>query len=298
MAKKKVVSKTRRANNEGSIFLRKDGRWAGYISIGFTKSGKPIRKFAYGKSQTEVAKKLSEISGRVKSNSYELVETHNLKELMFDWLMTFKKSSVTPRTFEGIIRNFKLHIVPVIGNMKVYEVDTYAIQRVVNRMIETEHANVTIKKNKHLLSQFFEYAIDNKWIQVNPTLKIKIASRDKKIYDDEQNYKAILPEVRDKFLTALNNDEANFIKPLCITLIFAGLRIGEAIALTWNCVDFEHKKLKVLRAITQVPRFDAEGNVISRKTVLSDTKTACSVRTIPITDIVVKTLKEWKKNKH
>lgn len=294
MAKKKILSKTRRANNEGSIFLRKDGRWAGYISIGFTKNGKPIRKFAYGKSQTEVAKKLSEISGRVKSNSYELVETHNLKELMFDWLMTFKKSAVTPRTFEGIIRNFKLHIAPVIGNMKVYEVDTYAIQRVVNKMIETEHANVTIKKNKHLLSQFFEYAIDNKWVQVNPTLKIKISSRDKKIYDDEQNYKAILPEVRDKFLTALNNDEANFIKPLCITMIFAGLRIGEAIALTWNCVDFEHKKIKVLRAITQVPRFDAEGNVISRKTVLSDTKTACSVRTIPITDIVVKTLKEWK----
>ena len=50
MAKKKVLSKTRRANNEGSIFLRKDGRWAGYISIGFTKSGKPIRKFAYGKT--------------------------------------------------------------------------------------------------------------------------------------------------------------------------------------------------------------------------------------------------------
>ena len=65
-------------------------------------------------------------------------------------------------------------------------------------------------------------------MQVNPTTKIKIASRDKKIYDDDQNYKAILPEVRDKFLTALNNDEANFIKPLCITLIFAGLRIGEA----------------------------------------------------------------------
>ena len=294
MAKKKILSKTRRANNEGSIFQRKDGRWAGYVSIGFDNNGEPIRKLVYGKSQTEVAKKLSEISGRVKSNSYELIENHNLNELMFDWLMTFKKSAVTPRTFEGIIRNFKLHIAPVIGNMKVYEVDTYAIQRVVNRMIETEHANITIKKNKHLLSQFFEYAIDNKWVQINPTTKIKIASRDKKIYDDDQNYKAILPEVRDKFLTALNNDEANFIKPLCITLIFAGLRIGEALALTWNCVDFENKKLKVLRAITQVPKFDAEGNVLSRKTVLSDTKTACSVRTIPITDIVVKTLEVWK----
>ena len=151
MANKKVIHKTRRSNNEGCIFLRKDGRWAGYVSVGYKPDGRPKRKYVYGKSQTEVAKKLIELSGRVNSNSYELVETHNLKELMFDWLMTFKKSTVTPRTFEGIIRNFKLHIAPVIGNMKVYEVDTYAIQRVVNKMIETEHANVTIKKNKHLL---------------------------------------------------------------------------------------------------------------------------------------------------
>ena len=47
------------------------------------------------------------------------------------------------------------------------------------------------------------------------------------------------PEIRDKFLDALNKDEANFIKPLCITLMFARLRIGEALALKWKNVDFE-----------------------------------------------------------
>ena len=33
MAKKKTVSKTRRANNEGSVFQRSDGRWGGDPSI-------------------------------------------------------------------------------------------------------------------------------------------------------------------------------------------------------------------------------------------------------------------------
>ena len=41
---------------------------------------------------------------------------------MKEWLLVFKKSTVTTRTFEGIIRNFKLHIEPVIGNMKIYEI--------------------------------------------------------------------------------------------------------------------------------------------------------------------------------
>ena len=78
MARKKVVSKTRRANNEGSIFQRSDGRWGGSLTMGYDENGKIIRKTIYGKTQAEVAKKLSEISGRVKSNSYELVENSDL----------------------------------------------------------------------------------------------------------------------------------------------------------------------------------------------------------------------------
>lgn len=41
-----------------------------------------------------------------------MIEGQTFGELMNEWLMVFKKSAVTPRTFEGIIRNFKLHIQP------------------------------------------------------------------------------------------------------------------------------------------------------------------------------------------
>lgn len=95
-------------------------------------------------------------------------------------------------------------------------------------------------------------------------------------------------------MEALNKDEANFIKPLCITLMFAGLRIGEALALKWKNIDFDNKTIKVEQAITQTLKFDEQGNVKDRTTVIGDTKTACSVRDIPVTDIVLETLKQWK----
>ena len=44
MAKNKVVSKTRRANGEGSIFQRKDGRWVGNITIGYDEKDNKKRK--------------------------------------------------------------------------------------------------------------------------------------------------------------------------------------------------------------------------------------------------------------
>ena len=295
MARKKVVSKTRRANNEGSIFQRSDGRWGGALTMGYDENGKLIRKTIYGKTQAEVAKKLSEISGRVKSNSYELVENSDLEKLMFEYLMTFKKSTVSPRTFEGNIRNFKLHIVPHIGKMKVYEIDNYTIQKFVNILLDQGYSLDTIKKCKHLLNQFFEYSIENKWIYTNPTLKVKVKGK-RNVYEEDGNerYKALPPEIRDKFLDALNKDEANFIKPLCITLMFAGLRIGEALALKWKNIDFNNKTIRVERAITQVPKFDEQGNIKDRITVIGDTKTTCSVRDIPVTDIVIGTLKQWK----
>ena len=295
MAKKKSVKRTRRANNEGSIFQRSDGRWGGALTMGYDEHGKIIRKTIDGKSRAEVVKKLSEISGRMKSNSYDLVEQNDLETLMFEYLMTFKKSTVSPRTFEGNIRNFKLHIVPHIGKMKVYEIDNYTIQKFVNILLDQGYSLDTIKKCKHLLNQFFEYSIENKWIYTNPTLKVKVKGK-RNVYEEDGNerYKALPPEIRDKFLDALNKDEANFIKPLCITLMFAGLRIGEALALKWKNIDFNNKTIRVERAITQVPKFDEQGNIKDRITVIGDTKTTCSVRDIPVTDIVIGTLKQWK----
>lgn len=291
---KKIQHRIRRSNNEGSIFQRKsDGKWVGSITVGHDEKGQQKKKTVYGNSQAEVAKKLMDISGRMKSYAYETLEKHTFGELMNEWLMVFKKSAVTPRTFEGIIRNFKLHIEPQIGNMKVYEVDTFVVQKVLNNLIDQDYSVNTIKKNKHLISQFFEYAIDNKWVLQNPTNRVQVRAKDK-AQSKKEKYKALPPEVRIKFLEALNRDEANFIKPLCICLMFSGLRIGEALAITWGNVDFENKTLKVEQAITQEPKFDSNGKVKSRTTIIGTTKTTCSVREIPIADIVVETLQHWR----
>lgn len=47
---------------------------------------------------------------------------------MSEWLLVFKKSAVSPRTFEGIIRNYRLHIEPIIGKMKIYEIDNITVE--------------------------------------------------------------------------------------------------------------------------------------------------------------------------
>ena len=43
MVKNKVISKTRRANGEGSIVQRKDGRCVGNITIGYDDNGTQLK---------------------------------------------------------------------------------------------------------------------------------------------------------------------------------------------------------------------------------------------------------------
>lgn len=295
--KNKVQKHTRRANGDGSIFQRKDGLWCGYITLGYDENGKQKKRYVYGSSRAEVSAKLTELSGRIKNTAYQEIENKTISELMLEWLLTFKKSSVTSRTFEGIIRNFRLHVEPIIGNMKIYELDAIAVQKAINNLLDNGYSLNVAKKIKFMINQFCEYAIDSKWIVFNPTTKIRIRAKDKgAIHKD--HYKALPPEERDRFITALNDDPANFIKPLCYVMIFAGLRAGEAIALEWRHIDFERKTITVDQAITQDTKFDDQGRITERITIVGTTKTACSVREIPATDIVLNELKRWKEQQH
>ena len=48
----------RRANGEGSISKRKDGRWEGRYTVGYREDGKQIFKNVLAKTQSECSKKL------------------------------------------------------------------------------------------------------------------------------------------------------------------------------------------------------------------------------------------------
>lgn len=63
---------------------------------------------------------------------------------------------------------------------------------------------------------------------------------------------------------------------------FSGLRVGEALALTWPDIDFENKQLTVNKNLSQT----------KNGYVVSSPKTKSSNRTISIDDKTVRTLKK------
>lgn len=142
------------------------------------------------------------------------------------------------------------------------------IQWLFNKMSTDGYALATIKKIKFLLGQFFEYCVDSDFLKVNPVAKTKLASRERKVQTTEE-YKAIPPELRKDFVKVL--DASSTMKPICYTSLFAGLRIGEVLALRWRDIDFTDKTIWVDNSVTVIPHYGADGEVTERETVISDT---------------------------
>ena len=52
---------SKRANGEGTVRKRKDGRWEGFITVGHKENGKPIYKSVFAKTQKELMPKLRKL---------------------------------------------------------------------------------------------------------------------------------------------------------------------------------------------------------------------------------------------
>src|SRR3712207_3271334 len=97
----------KRSNGEGSVVKRKDGRWC----AAFTMSGK--RKYLYGKTRKEVARKMREALADT-CNAYYYSDIA-LEDYLGQWLRDSVEGSVRTRTYERYESVCRIHIIPELG---------------------------------------------------------------------------------------------------------------------------------------------------------------------------------------
>lgn len=83
----------RRGNHEGNIRLRSDGRWEARASAGYDYiTGKEKRISVYGKTKTDVIKKLRELEYTIHNKKSLDPTSTTLVAWMKYWLETYKKA--------------------------------------------------------------------------------------------------------------------------------------------------------------------------------------------------------------
>ncbi|MES1054115.1 hypothetical protein FOA24_35715 [Bacillus thuringiensis] len=98
-------------------------------------------------------------------------------DYMYEWLETYKKGSVSPRTYYAYHKNIRKYILPEFGNTKLKDLTRIQYQQFINTLLEKLHKQTVnvIHATVHgaLNTAVNELSILNK----NPTDKVQMKTR-------------------------------------------------------------------------------------------------------------------------
>lgn len=258
----------KRGNNEGSISKRDDGRWMARISL---PGGK--RKYYYGDTRAEVAKKLTEAT-RDRDKGLPVVgERLTVGQHLDTWLESSVKPSVRPRTYAGYEAHVRLHLKPALGKVSLSKLTPQQVQSFLNQTIEGGLTPATALRIRATLRKSLNQAM--RWGLVSRNVATLIDAPKAR----RPKIEPMPPEQARQFLAAIQGDQHEALYNLVLA---TGLRQGEALGLRWEDIDIDRGSVTVRRSLQR----------LKGVSTLSQTKTEGSWRTLPIPPIAVQRLRE------
>lgn len=227
----------RSASGGGTIRKRSDGRWEARYTVGFDpKTGKQKQKSIYGKTQKEVRQKLTKILSDLDEGVYLEPVRIRVGAWLDDWLKNYT-GSLKPATRSSYEEHVRVHLKPYFGGLLLRNLTPDKIQRVYN-MLQTEKglSPKSIKNINGVFHRSLEQARKLGYLKTNPLDAV------------------ILPRVeKTQVRTMEDSDMIAFLKAIkghpyeriLFVTVFTGLRQGEVLGLTWDCVDFEKNTLLI-----------------------------------------------------
>lgn len=207
------------------------------------------------------------------------------------WLETIK-----PRVKESsYVKYYNLinyYILPYLSNKKVREIDTIIIDNMINGLLisgstknrplstKTVADTIALLKRIFKFSSTYLYPIQCDFDQI-------------KFKQEEKQMRILKSDELKKLVVYLKENLT--IKNAGIMLsLFTGLRLGEVCALKWSNIDLENSILYITTTMQRVQNLSIEGP--KTKVYVSEPKSACSIREIPIPNMLLRLLADFSNN--
>ena len=261
---------SRRGQNEGTIYQRKDGRWVGVLHVGYS-GGKRQRKSFYAATRAEVA---SRLAGAVRDHQLgkaPVPEREKLGDFLSRWLEDTARHSVRASTYRGYEVLLRLHIIPEIGHLKLARLTADDLDALYSRLLD-KLAPKTVKMAHAVIHRALSHA------QKRGAVAVNVASVAEPPSAPRKEFRCLTSEEAARFLKAATGDRFSGLYVLALN---TGMRQAELLGLRWADVDLSGAVLHVRQ---QVYRLKGEW-------VFSEPKTAASRRTISLSGACVEALR-------
>lgn len=265
----------RRGKGEGSIFQRKDKRWASTITVGYDATGKRLRRTIYGATKREVTTELTRLQNDKLDGTLRPATKMPLAALLDRWL-----SSWVDDLAAGSIRNYKrigeLYLKPTLGGMPIDKLQPVHIRELLDRLAKDgigartrQYAYVTIRRALQL-------ALKLELIQRNPCEAVdspRVSSRE------------VEPLTVEQAEELLNHVQGGRWEALFTLALSTGLRQGELFALAWADIDLDRGVLSVRHSL----------ECVGAKLTIKEPKSASGKRVVRLDAADVEVLREHRK---
>ncbi|MFI0374505.1 tyrosine-type recombinase/integrase [Actinomadura sp. 1N219] len=244
----------RRANGEGTIYQRKDGRWEGAAYV-LTSEGiyKRVRK--YGKTREEVHGKLIEAQRKSAQGVPVADKPWKLGDYLDYWLENVVRPSKRWNTYKKYEQTVRLYLKPGLGKLSLDRIRVAKVQAFLNAQIKAGHSVAKVHVMRMTLGAALTRAMREELITVNAahlaTLPPAPARKVKPWTAGEAR----------AFLAAARNEP---LYPAFALMMAYGLRRGEVLGLAWDDLDMDEQTMRVH---WQLQRIDGE---LSRTPVKTD----------------------------
>lgn len=169
-------------------------------------------------------------------------------------------------------------------SLKIRNVDVKYIQRFLN---ECEVSRSKLERYKMILNLTLDYAVNMEYISDNPARRAKLPKLVKTLEDLEKTEKKFLePDELSRLLDELyRTDKTYRIGLLAEFMAYNGCRIGEAIAIKPENIDFDKKVVHIHGTLDKTVGY--------AKGLKTTTKTVASFRTVSLSKREIEILKEF-----
>lgn len=247
------------------IYMVKDSQRADHIKRGF-RTRKEAKDYEARLIYLKASGKLEEF----------IKPTHKTYNEIFEkWYQAYQ-DTVEPTTASRTLDMFRLHILPVMGDLPISKISPLDYQNFITDKAKTFK---NIKQIKSYTGKVFDFAIKMKLLKHNPMAEIIMPKRKKTRIE---NYWTV--QELQEFLAIVLQEEPYKHYALFRLLAYSGLRKGELYALKWADIDFQTETLSVDKSLGRL-----DGQAIEK-----GTKNDFSVRKIKLDSETISILQEWK----
>ncbi len=211
----------KRSSGEGTIVKRADGRWVGAISL---PDGR--RKWCYGKTQQEVARKIAAVRRDRDAGLPISSERRTVGDYLESWL-EMRKPSLRPGAHDNYAWYCRKYIIPTIGKVQLSKLNGEHVQRLLSTRLSEGLAPSTVRYTHSVLRNALNEAVALGLAPRNVALLVK-KPRAQRI-----EMRSWDPQQARMFLEAARSDR---LYALYVVALSTGMREGELLALRWRDV--------------------------------------------------------------